>query len=167
MDKNLGERLERAMFELKITQAQLAKKAGVTQQAISYIIKNKLTESKMAPKLAEAMGINPNWLLLGIGELTKNFGYEVPIINSFFVLQKFFRDGYRVHDEPFLITEINIGQQAFAFQTGINEVTICSRANTFNAKQFLLIEATRTEIVDEITENAYPIFERRMRSVEY
>ncbi|RLV57933.1 XRE family transcriptional regulator [Parashewanella curva] len=167
METSLGERLERALFELNVTQKQLAKKAGVTQQTISYIVKNKIPESKLAPKLADALGINPNWLILGLGELTKNFGYEIPIINSYFVLQKFFRDGYRIYGEPFLVTEINLGKQAFAFQTDLDQVAICSLENSFNAKEFLLIEASKFQVLDSQQDNAYPIYEWRKRSVEY
>lgn len=167
METSLGERLERALIEVQMTQKQLAHKAGVTQQAISYIIKHKVNESKMAPKLAEAMGINPSWLILGVGQLHKDFGAELPIISSFVSLQKFLRDGTMLIGTPTVMTEAGLGSTAFAYQTTLHKVALCSLSDDFNATEFLLVEENKLDVVTEPMTNAYPIYEWRIRSVEF
>ena len=167
METTLGERLERALIEVQMTQRQLAHKAGVTQQAISYIIKNKVDESKLAPKLAEAMSINPSWLILGIGQLNKESGTELPIINSCVSLQKFLRDGNKPYGVPTVLTEANFGSSAFAYQTELHKLAICTINDDYNATDFLLVESNRLEVVEQPMTNAYPIYEWRIRSVEF
>ncbi|RLV58100.1 XRE family transcriptional regulator [Parashewanella curva] len=167
MESNLGERLEQALFELDVSQAQLAKRSGISQQSISYIIRNKISDSKLAPKLASALGVSPTWLILGIGNLTEGYAREIPVINSYFILQKFLRDG-RLHGFVNLIfTEIYLGKQAFAYQTELKQVAICSLENTFEAEEFLFLDSSGHRVVHEPMDNAFPIYEWRRRNVEY
>ena len=167
METSLGERLERALFESQLTQGQLAEKAGVTQQSISYIIKNKLKESKLAPKLAYALGVDPSWLILGAGTLSRSSSYEIPIINSFVQLQKLLRDQKVNFMAPTLFTEDYLGKLAFAYQTELRQVAICGEENTFSAEEFLLIEPSSFQVINEPREAAYPIYEWRNRRLEY
>ncbi|MBM7070753.1 helix-turn-helix transcriptional regulator [Shewanella sp. 202IG2-18] len=167
METTLGERLERALIEVQMTQSQLAQKAGVTQQAISYIIKHKVDETKMAPKLAEALGVNPSWLILGIGRLYKDFGTELPIISSFVLLQKFLRDGVTPPGTPTVLTEADLSPSAFAYQTELHKVALCDLSDDFNATEFLHVQGAQLEVVTEPMTNAYPIYEWRVRSVEF
>ncbi|MBM7073259.1 helix-turn-helix transcriptional regulator [Shewanella sp. 202IG2-18] len=167
METNLGERLERAIFESQLTQSQLAEKAGVTQQSISYIIKNKLKESKLAPKLAYALGVDPSWLILGVGTFSKSSGYEIPIINCFVQLQKLLRDQQTTFIAPTLFTEDYLGKLAFAYQTELRQVAICGEKDTFSADEFLLIEPKSFQVINEPREGAYPIYEWRNRRLEY
>ena len=167
MGTSLGERLERAIFESQLTQSQLAEKAGVTQQSISYIIKNNLKESKLAPKLADALGVDPSWLILGVGTLSKSSAYEIPIINCFVQLQKLLRDQQTTFTAPILFTENYLGKLAFAYQTELRQVAICTEKDTFSAEEFLLIEPNSFQVICEPRESAYPIYEWRSRMLEY
>ncbi|RLV60406.1 XRE family transcriptional regulator [Parashewanella curva] len=167
METTLGERLERALIELQVSQTELAKRSGVTKQAINYIINQKLTESKLAPKLANALNINPNWLMLGIGQLECKISREVPILNSFVALQKYLKDGIFIWGSPSILTEKNLGKLAFAFQTELKKVALCGLENTFNATEFLVIEPAKYEIVTEQIDGSFPIYEWRIRCVEF
>jgi hypothetical protein len=53
-----------------MTQAELARAAGTKQQTISYIcaIEHETTASRYTIKIADILGVNPNWLATGQGD---------------------------------------------------------------------------------------------------
>lgn len=67
MAESMGERLQQYMQESGISQAELARRSGVKQQTISYLITTRSGASSYAIKLATALGVNPAWLQDGIG----------------------------------------------------------------------------------------------------
>lgn len=77
----VSERLKYALLVRDISQAELARKIGVTRGAISNLI-NKVSQglsAENALKIAEALEVDPYWLVFGRGEgpVTKrdiNFG---------------------------------------------------------------------------------------------
>lgn len=77
----VSERLKYALLVRDISQAELARKVGVTRGAISNLI-NKVSQglsAENALKIAEALEVDPYWLVFGRGEgpVTKrdiNFG---------------------------------------------------------------------------------------------
>lgn len=79
----VSERLKYALLVRDISQAELARKIGVTRGAISNLI-NKVSQglsAENALKIAEALEVDPYWLVFGRGEgpVTKrdiNFGLD-------------------------------------------------------------------------------------------
>lgn len=77
----VSERLKYALLVRDISQAELARKIGVTRGAISNLI-NKVSQglsAENALKIAEALEVDPYWLVFGRGDgpVTKrdiNFG---------------------------------------------------------------------------------------------
>lgn len=65
--KNLSTRLMHALHELDISQAELARRIGVSQQAIQRLCKNNAYYSKFTFEIAAALGIEPAWLATGKG----------------------------------------------------------------------------------------------------
>lgn len=58
-----GQRLAQAMDEQGWTQSDLAREVGVTQGAISKIIKGETSNSRLLPKLAVRLKVSLPWLL--------------------------------------------------------------------------------------------------------
>lgn len=67
MTASMGKRLEEYMADKRISQAELARRSGVKQQTISYLITTGANASSYAIRLATALGVNPAWLQDGIG----------------------------------------------------------------------------------------------------
>lgn len=67
--EKLGERIRRMLREKDMTQAELARLAGIKQQTISYIVGGESAgqSSRYTTKIAEALGVNPVWLATGSG----------------------------------------------------------------------------------------------------
>lgn len=67
---NLGSRLRELLEETGITQSELARRAGMKQQTISYLIHpdNAGRSSRYVDRIAEVLGANPVWLVTGSGE---------------------------------------------------------------------------------------------------
>ena len=66
----VSERLKYALLVRDISQAELARKIGVTRGAISNLI-NKVSQglsAENALKIAEALEVDPYWLVFGRGE---------------------------------------------------------------------------------------------------
>ncbi|RLV60402.1 XRE family transcriptional regulator [Parashewanella curva] len=167
MSLTFGERLEYALMQLHVSQAELGRRSGVSQQSINYIVQKKLDKSKFAFQLADCLDVNPSWLLHGVGRFESCFAIDIPIINSFVDVQKFIRDGQLLDHKKYIIIEKDIGKLSFAFQLQLDELIICGEQNTFGAKQFLKIEPLKIEVLDKSDVNTFPIYEIRRRCVEY
>jgi SOS-response transcriptional repressor LexA len=65
----LGMRVRKLLKEKGMTQAELARAVGTKQQTISYICaaEHEATASRYTIKIAEILGVNPNWLATGEG----------------------------------------------------------------------------------------------------
>jgi len=61
----LNERVSAARVKAHLTQAQLAKAAGVSQQAIQKLEAGKSKDSKKIAQIAIACGVRPEWLAYG------------------------------------------------------------------------------------------------------
>ena len=64
-----GERLTRALKSAGYTQTDLARAIGVKPQAIQYLCKQNAQWSRHTHDIARVLGINPDWLSQGIGEM--------------------------------------------------------------------------------------------------
>lgn len=167
MNTTFGERLEYALKRLKISQTELAKRAGVSQQAINYIVNKKLNESRFSASFAIALGINPQWLILGVGEFHTETFLKIPIINSFIELQKYLRGDPLAEGNLKIVTEADLGELPFAFQTKLSQIAVCSTENRFNAQEYLTVEEAKIEVINRPAMHTYPIYEWRKRCVEY
>ena len=61
----LGKRLREARLAHGWTQAELARRVGITPQAIQVIERGKVEKPQNLTKLADELGVNPNYLLDG------------------------------------------------------------------------------------------------------
>lgn len=60
-----AERIKKARLQLGLTQRQLALKVGVDQMTVSKWERGTPPSDLNRVKLAEAVGVHPNWFLLG------------------------------------------------------------------------------------------------------
>jgi len=68
---SLGERLRKARLTARLTQRQLAEKAGVTQQMVSRLETGKAHGTTDIVRLAIACEANPEWLATGEGDMVE------------------------------------------------------------------------------------------------
>lgn len=69
IDSSMSDRLLLAMKEMKFTQQQLSSISGVSQSSISKICNGGAKRSRYTVELAGALGVNPQWLANGEGEM--------------------------------------------------------------------------------------------------
>jgi transcriptional regulator with XRE-family HTH domain len=165
-----AERLKIAIAKRGISQAEAARLCGIAQQSLNYIITNNLNSSKLAPHIASALGINPEWLILGQGKFEENKVYELPIIHSPYMLKKFMRNELEEKSLDYTVININLGDLAFAYLLNAKKMVICSTKvlNAQNQKlEYLNIEESATSVTDKQGELSFPIFEWRIRNVDY
>lgn len=69
-ERSPGERLDELLDELRYTQTEVGEKCGVSPQYVNNIVRGRqrLTED-FAQALAEAVGVNLNWLYMGRGPM--------------------------------------------------------------------------------------------------
>jgi len=65
-------RIRTARELANIDQSTLGKKLGVSQQAVQKWEKNGLSNAKRLTKIAETCGVNFDWLLTGVGNMTQS-----------------------------------------------------------------------------------------------
>ena len=69
MDDAERKRLKDFFKERKITQVQIAELTGSTQQTVQKLLSHRSFGKKTAAKWAECFGLNPAWLMTGIGSM--------------------------------------------------------------------------------------------------
>lgn len=123
----LGSRIRQVLGEKGLTQSQLARMVNVKQQTISYICApdSPATASRYAPAIAQALGVNPNWLQSGegdkydptvrieLGGVAINVD-RVPLLSTRDV--KAYLDGKEVDRHRALMTDVGVGAIAFAIE---------------------------------------------------
>lgn len=167
--KTFAERLKIAIAKRGISQAEAARLSGIAQQSFNYIISNNLNSSKLAPQIAAALGVNPEWLILGRGKFEENKIYELPIIHSPYMLKKFIRNELDENSLEYTVINIDLGQ-AFAYLLENKKMVICSTEfiNTQNQKiEYLNIEESSALITPLKGELSFPVFEWRIRNVDF
>ena len=65
--KTLSDRLRYALQRRDVRKADLARKIAVKHQVIQYLCSRNVKHSKFAYHIAEALNINPDWLIAGEG----------------------------------------------------------------------------------------------------
>lgn len=76
----LSERLKTARKNMGLTQVQLAEKVGVSQNTIQKVEKG--GDTKYINQLAKALGVNPEWLQFGVGEMLSEVVDDVDVIDT-------------------------------------------------------------------------------------
>jgi SOS-response transcriptional repressor LexA len=82
--KNLGERVLFMLAKRGMSQAQLAAKAGMSQQSVNYLVQPGHTEkrSERVVEMALALECDPVWLATGLGQATGGGAARiVPLVN--------------------------------------------------------------------------------------
>ncbi|WP_421412609.1 helix-turn-helix transcriptional regulator [Serratia plymuthica] len=64
--ETISDRLKKKRASLKLTQAELAKAAGVRQQSIQLIEAGTTKRPRFLFEIAQALGCDPEWLQYGI-----------------------------------------------------------------------------------------------------
>jgi transcriptional regulator with XRE-family HTH domain len=60
-----SDRLQKAMVDAGLTQAELAMKVGVSQPAIWRLVAGKTNTTRKLVEIANALGVSPEWLSTG------------------------------------------------------------------------------------------------------
>lgn len=148
---NFGKRLRRALEERKMTQGELARRAGLSQGSISDMVERDLP-SKHVFALARALSVRAEWLALGEG------GMELPDIGQGRVMVPHYDvrvsagAGAIVTEEAKLgeftcpievLRQFAPGSERFAFVTADGD----SMADTIRGGELLLVDVSVEELV--------------------
>ena len=80
--KTLSARLILALKQLNVSQAELSRRIGITQQAIQHLCKSKSNYSKFTFEIAAALDIDPVWLATGKGCMLPEHDPHKQIVNA-------------------------------------------------------------------------------------
>lgn len=163
-----AERLKKALDKKKISQAEAARRCGISQQSINYIISNNVSSSKLGPAIASALKINPEWLIYGTGSFEEAKIYQVPLIHSLYMLNKFLKNELGKNSYDCVIIDTYIGNSAFAYLVAPKEIVVCSTEKSPSiGAQYLTIKNSAIIITDNKEELSFSIFEWRKRYVNF
>jgi phage repressor protein C with HTH and peptisase S24 domain len=73
----LSDRIQKAMADAGLTQAELAMKVGVSQPAIWRLVAGKTNSTRKLVEIASALGVSPEWLSTGQNSAPRKHGYVV------------------------------------------------------------------------------------------
>ncbi|MGL5968995.1 MAG: XRE family transcriptional regulator [Kluyvera sp.] len=76
--KTFAERLNAAMSAAGVSQGQLAERVGVSQPAIQKMTSGKTSGSRKMVEIAHALGVRPEWLSAGSGEMLNDGNQAAP-----------------------------------------------------------------------------------------
>lgn len=166
----LSERLHFILDKKGLSQSEAARLIGISQQSLSYIINNKLNASKMSPKIAEALDINPEWLIFGKGKPEMTTAYELPIIHSPYMLEKYLDGELSEDSTDYTVIDVYLGDQAFAYLIRPTEIVICGLPDFVKEQRDHLTLTNGTVDVTQThkdAEHSFPIFEWRRRNEKF
>ncbi|HHG8669540.1 TPA: helix-turn-helix transcriptional regulator [Enterobacter hormaechei subsp. xiangfangensis] len=72
-----SDRLQKAMVDAGLTQAELAMKVGVSQPAIWRLVAGKTNTTRKLVEIANALGVSPEWLSTGKNHVPHRQGYVI------------------------------------------------------------------------------------------
>ncbi|HJO93558.1 MAG TPA: helix-turn-helix transcriptional regulator [Victivallales bacterium] len=156
------------MKEKGISQSEVARLCNLKQQTISYIIKNNLPNSKLAPQIAEGLKIRLEWLLYGEGSSKESIFSEIPLVNNYKGLKDFLYDKTFNETSSVLINKY-IGLKAFAFLYRSNFIIICYDINVKDfGFEYLSFFDKKPLITNEYKkDDSFVVFERRTRHEDF
>lgn len=168
--KNLSERLQYALFHKKITQTEAAKRCGISQQSINYIIKNNIERSKLAHQIAAGLNVNPEWLINGIGSMESVGIFKAPLIYNYDYLQAFLKK-IPIAGIEFVHVDVLYGDNVFAYKVDEQSVAICvefdGHQNKYIKDEFLSVSEIGSQVLTAHTEGAHRICEWRLYHVKH
>ncbi|NVK44360.1 MAG: helix-turn-helix transcriptional regulator [Oceanospirillaceae bacterium] len=89
MNEDIINRLKEVMREKGLSQSQLAEDLGLTQGTLSLYLSGKNSPKKfMIVAMGYEMGINPEWLLTGQGEIFRNSEENIPDLPEYFFINR-------------------------------------------------------------------------------
>lgn len=165
--ETFAERLKWAIDKKGISQAEAARKSHISQQSMNYIIKSNLESSKLAPQIASALNVNPEWLIYGRGKFEETKVYELPILNSPYMLFKFLHNDIDENVIKHTLVDIDLGDKAFAYLVEPKKMAICSSTDEFHPLQYLTLTTSAVTVTNNRGELSFAIFEWRDRHVNF
>lgn len=128
--ETLSERLIFALQELKVSQAELARKLKVKPQVVNFLCKSKTLKSKLTYDIADILGVSGEWLARGSGSLKENEKPDIKLINAHnkvpildklclrkMINANIFSFTYEERDGvDFLLTVTDVGTKGFAIK---------------------------------------------------
>lgn len=163
-----AQRLNVALSKLGLTQVEAAKKCGIRQQTLSYIIQKNLASSKLAPKIASALAINPEWLIHGRGRFKEVQVIGIPILHSIIMLNSFLRHELDKEEVKYIFTTLSLGDDAFAYLLEPTKLVLCSQGRSdFSEKEYLTINNYKVFVTEKREKQSFPIVEWRGRYVSF
>ena len=163
--KTFAKRLQQAIERLGISQAEAARRCGVSQQSINYIISNDLKHSKLAVSIADALSINPDWLIYGEGKFKETTYYEIPVFDKAYDLLKYLNNDIDTDAVRTIMVDLYLGDLAFAYLVEPNKMALCCKKE-YNVEpmDFLCISGLSIEVNKKpISDMSFSIFEWRTR----
>lgn len=165
---SFAERLKIALEKRNLSQAEAARKCGLSQQSINYIIKNNLKTSKLGTEIATALNINPEWLIYGRGKFEESKIYELPIMHSYTLLKKFINNELKLDKVDYIVTEFFLGYTAFAYLLEPRKLIICGDESFISTSgQYLTFDGSSSFITDLKGQISFPVFEWRIRYEDF
>ncbi len=157
-----------ALEKRGLSQAEAARRCGISQQSINYIITNNLNSSKLAPQLAEALEINPDWLIYGQGRFEEAKIYALPIIHSAYMLKKYLHGELDENVPDYTVINRYLGDQAFAYLWEPNHLAICYGGDhSAESAQYLTLTNSQLVLTDKPQGQSFAVFEWRKRHEDF
>lgn len=162
--ETFAKRLKWAIERRGISQAEAAKKCGIAQQSMNYIINKNLKSSKLSPKIATVLGVNLEWLISGRGRFEEIKIIEVPLLTTYVMLQEFLKNNLDEDSLSYTFTQKYLGQNAFAYLLDMHQMVICSYEDSivFKATRYLSINKNSATISQKKTKLCFPVYEWRV-----
>lgn len=168
--ESFSERLRFVLYKREMSQSEAARRCGITQQAMNYIIKNNLESSKLAIQIANGLNVNPEWLVYGKGKFENAELTELPLIDNYFILEAFVHGIKIPEDKGGVFVDKDYGKYAFAFCVEKNKIAICcssdaSIENTLT-HEYLVVMPDSFEVITNKKADCYQICEWRIINVD-
>lgn len=136
MNEDIINRLKQVMREKGLSQSQLAEDLGLTQGTLSLYLSGKNSPKKfMIVAMGYEMGINPEWLLTGQGEIYRNSKENIPNNSTFLFANRKIKE---------LKTTTNKDLNYIKSDNDLNEVCIYLTAIKSDADQILAFLKSKT-----------------------
>lgn len=165
---SFSERLKKILHIKNLSQAQAAKACGIAQQSMNYIINSDLKSSKLAPQIASALNVNPDWLIYGTGRPDILQIANIPLLQSVSMLKKFIRGNLAIDLLDFTVIDSYLGNNAFAYLLKPKEMLICAdSSHEIINFEYLTLENDEIVITKKAKKISFPIFERRKRYEDF
>lgn len=165
----LGVRLRQIREKNGLTQEKLARKAGITQQAVQRIEAGKAKRTKFLTCIAQILNVAPEWLENGDFFKTESLAmHPIQMIPTFSweIAQTWLQ---RKQNRPSPIAKIptNIPLSKESFGLFLKDSPLIHKSNFFSASDIILIEPTFDPMQNLIKEKWVLIAEPRLDLIRY